>query len=358
MDSYPVTANSAGRFLGTKGSKLERSYKDSLSDYRGWEQKGHADEWVLFPNNMGTHLSIDETQLHNEVYTIVSNKAGHGKKGTVIAIIKGTKAEAVLKILLMIMAASREKVVEITMDFSDSMRVIAGNAFPKAEIVVDCFHVMQRCGDSIEEIRLKEKRQAIADAKRQMREYIAAVSVHSSRRKRYRAKHPKKYKGKTRGRKPQYVKRKFTPERFSNGDTRVELLARSRNLLTKSRDKWTDSQKKRAKILFNEYPKIKEAYELVNKLRCVFKDKKLDKAQAKKKFKEWYKSVAQSTLREVKAARDLIKSREDEILNYFNNRSTNAAAESLNAKMKGFRSQMRGISDLPFFMYRLGVLFG
>lgn len=321
-------------------------------------QKDHAREWVLFPENMGTHLSIDETLLHGEVYTIVSNKAGHGKKGTIIAIVKGTKAETVLKILLMILAASREKVIEITMDFSDSMRAIASNAFPNAEIVVDCFHVMQRCGDAVEEIRLKEKRAAIADTKRQMREYIAAVSAHSSRRRRYRDKHPKKYKGKKRGRKPKYVKMKFTPERLANGDTRVELLTRSRNLLTKSRDKWTDSQKARAKILFEEYPKIKEAYELVNKLRCVFKDKKLDKGQAREKFKEWYKSVAQSTLREVKAARDLIMSREDEILNYFNNRSTNAAAESLNAKMKGFRSQLRGISDLPFFMYRLGVLFG
>jgi len=54
----------------------------------------------------------------------------------------------------------------------------------------------------------------------------------------------------------------------------------------------------------------------------------------------------------------LIMSREDEVLNYFSNRPTNAAAESLNAKMKGFRSQLRGISDLPFFIYRLGALLG
>jgi len=68
LDTYPVTANSVGRFLGTKGRKLERSYKDCLSDFRDWDQEGHAKEWVLFPNNMGTHLSIDETQLHDGVY--------------------------------------------------------------------------------------------------------------------------------------------------------------------------------------------------------------------------------------------------------------------------------------------------
>ena len=50
--------------------------------------------------------------------------------------------------------------------------------------------------------------------------------------------------------------------------------------------------------------------------------------------------------------------KEEYVLNYFNNRSTNAAAESLNSKMKGFRAQVRGVSDLPFFMYRMMKIFG
>ena len=60
----------------------------------------------------------------------------------------------------------------------------------------------------------------------------------------------------------------------------------------------------------------------------------------------------------MKSARDAIKSREDEVLNYFINRSTNAGAESLNSKMKAFRAQLRGVSDLPFFMFRLSKIFG
>ena len=39
-------------------------------------------------------------------------------------------------------------------------------------------------------------------------------------------------------------------------------------------------------------------------------------------------------------------------------RSTNASAESLNSKMKAFRAQLRGVSDLPFFMFRLCRIFG
>ena len=33
--------------------------------------------------------------------------------------------------------------------------------------------------------------------------------------------------------------------------------------------------------------------------------------------------------------------------NYFENRSTNASAESFNAKVKAFRNQFRGVSDIP-----------
>lgn len=46
----------------------------------------------------------------------------------------------------------------------------------------------------------------------------------------------------------------------------------------------------------------------------------------------------------------------DTILNCFLNRSTNAGAESFNAKFKVFRSQFRGVTDIPFFLFRLSKL--
>lgn len=156
---------------------------------------------------------------------------------------------------------------------------------------------------------------------------------------------------------PQRNNKRFTPPTFSNGDTRVELLTRSKYLICKSPDKWSDRQKKRSEILFKEYPKLKEAYWTANKLRAIFRSK-IDKETAKIKLQEWYGEVASSTSRELKAARDTIKFRQDEVLNYFVNRSTNAAAESLNSKLKGFRSQLRGVADLAFYMYRVKVLFG
>ena len=48
----------------------------------------------------------------------------------------------------------------------------------------------------------------------------------------------------------------------------------------------------------------------------------------------------------------------DEILNYFSKRQTNASAESLNSKIKCFRAQVKGVRDIPFFMYRLSTVLG
>lgn len=52
----------------------------------------HADDWVLYPENVGPMLSLDETALSKgELYTIITNKSAKGKKGALVAMIKGLK---------------------------------------------------------------------------------------------------------------------------------------------------------------------------------------------------------------------------------------------------------------------------
>ena len=102
---------------------------------------------------------------------------------------------------------------------------------------------------------------------------------------------------------------------------------------------------------------MKEAYSLICKVRAVFKSH-ITRKKAKDKLHEWYKEVNACTLQEIKAARNAIKGKEEYILNYFLNRSTYAAAESLNSKIKGFRAQLHGIADIPFFLYRVCTIFG
>ena len=71
MDTYPISSKSLEKFYSINGQQLGQQYKDHLSDYHQWEQKEHAKDWLLFPDNIGKNLSIDETALTNgELYTI------------------------------------------------------------------------------------------------------------------------------------------------------------------------------------------------------------------------------------------------------------------------------------------------
>ena len=115
-----------------------QQYKEHLSDYNEWEQKEHAQEWLLFPENMGEYLSIDETSLSNgELYTILTNKAAKGLKGTIVAMVFGTQSEQVIAILNKIPVDLRKEVKEVTLDMAGSMNLIVKKCFPKASKVID-----------------------------------------------------------------------------------------------------------------------------------------------------------------------------------------------------------------------------
>ena len=97
MDKYPISASSLEKYYYIDGHQLERQYKEHLSDYLDWKDEGqgvHADTWLVFPQNVGPRMSIDETSLSDgELYTIVSNKDAKGKRGALAAIVLGTKSE-------------------------------------------------------------------------------------------------------------------------------------------------------------------------------------------------------------------------------------------------------------------------
>lgn len=357
MDTYPITVHSLERYFKIDGKTLEKNYRDKLSDFSTWDQREHATEWLLIPENLGEHVCLDETMLNGDLVTIVSNPEAHCGQGAIIAVVSGTKAEEVSKILDQIPLHEREKVKHVTMDFSDSMHAIAQSSFPCADITIDHFHIIKRAVEAIEELRLRAKREAIAEQKKEEKEFKDHLKRLKKQRADYRKKHPKRPKGKKRGRKPLRAK-SYRPSKLSNGDTKVELLTRSRCLLSQSGEKWSTKQSQRAALVFENHPKIKEAYGLVCSLRCILSNRQLDKTSGREKLHEWYGKISGCTLREMKAVRDLIKSREEDIVTFFGNRLSNAPAESLNSKLKAFRAQVRGVKDLSFFLYRVSLIFG
>ena len=311
---------------GIDGDLFERQYRNYLSGYQQWDQLSHAEDWVLFPKNMGAYIGIDEVALsRGELYTVVINKQAHGKRGSIIAIIQGTDAKTVSEVLLQMTRKRRFQAREITMDMAPNMELIAKTCFPAAKRVIDRFHVQKLAYDAVQEMRIKARWEALD------RE---AIEIHIA---------------KTKG-------EKYIAPVFENGDSLKQLLARSRYLLFKKESLWTISQEKRAKILFREYPDIKKAYYLTMHLGLIYHNTKHADV-ALTKFARWYEMVDRSGFLAFGTIVRTIQTHYLEIVNFFHNRSTNAAVESFNAKIKEFRRVFRGVKDKAFFLFRLCKLY-
>jgi transposase len=315
-----------GRLYQVDGKRLQQQYKDHLSNFHDWDQKEHASDWMLFTDNIGESLSIDETALSNgELYTIVTNKSAKGGKGAIVAMLKGTQAEQIIAVLERIPARKRNKVKEVTMDMAANMVKAVRRCFTNAERVIDRFHVQKLAYDAVQELRIKYRWEALDE------ENLAIETAKKN-------------------------KQSYQPEVLPNGDTLKQLLARSRYLLFKHPSRWTPSQKQRAEILFSRYPLLYKAYNLSLRLGNIFTICK-SKAQAFKRLALWYNDVEDSGINAFKTVAGSVKTHYEYILNFFNNRSTNASAESFNAKIKAFRATSRGVRDIDFFLFRLAKIY-
>ncbi|UKB86387.1 transposase [Chryseobacterium sp. MEBOG06] len=288
-----------------KGKTFQRQYKNKLSEYHSWEQKPHAEDWIIYPENLSASLSLDEVALSDgELYTVLTSKRAKGRKGSIVAIIKGTQSDFVIAHLLKISRRLRMKIKEITLDMAGSMKRIAKRCFPNAVQVIDRFHVQKLALEALQEIRIKHRWEALEMENKTLEEASEEQILKT--------------------------------EVFENGDARKQLLARSRYLLYKSREKWTLSQRQRASILFAQYPDLEKAYGLTDVLRKIY-NQPITKSVAMTKLAHWFRNVEEADFRSFSTLRKTIMHHYRDILNYFDKRSTNAAAESFNAKIKNFR---------------------
>ncbi len=304
---------------------LEKQYKENLSNFKEWKKEINPKALVI-PKNFGKWMSIDEVALSKgELYTVITNKEAHGGKGALAALIEGTKNEIVSKALDKVPISIRMKVEEMTLDFANSMDWICRTNFPNATLTGDRFHIQQIVSEGLQEIRIDLRRKAIDEEN---------ALIMEGRKKR----------------------KTFQPAEYSNGDTKKQLLARSRYLLFKPSTKWTPSQKERAKILFEKYPELKKGYDLTMMFRSIFESSKT-REKAKKRMEQWFEKISTSNLRPLISSANTVQQNIGKVLNYFPDGSTNASAESFNAKLKGFRALVRGVRDINFFLFRVSTFY-
>ena len=132
--------------------------------------------------------------------------------------VKGTRAEDIIEVLKKIPDRSRRQVEEVTLDMAANMNLVVQRCFREAKRVTDRFHVQKLACDAVQEIRIKYRWEALDEENAQIRQ-------------------------------ARTEKVAFVPEVLENGDTLKQLLARSRYLLFKHKDKWTASQKQRGRLV-------------------------------------------------------------------------------------------------------------
>jgi len=239
--------------------------------------------------------------------------------------IKGVNSQYVGSILKKIAQCKRKNVKEVTLDMASTMQKIVRQCFPKAEQVTDRFHVQKLVFEAVQDLRIDHRWKAIEQENSEI-ELCKELD------------------------------QEYVPNILENGDTLKQLLARSRYLLFKQENKWTPSQYQRAEILFKLFPDIKLAYDLCRELSSIYETTK-EKGVAFSRLARWYDKVDKAGFKTFNTVSRTLQNNYLTILNYFNNRSTNASAELFNAKIKAFRSQFRGVRNIPFFLFRLANIY-
>ena len=82
-----------------------------------------------------------------------------------------------------------------------------------------------------------------------------------------------------------------------------------------------------------------------------------DKGVAYTKLAAWYDRVEKAGFESFNVAARSIQGHYLNILNYFDNRSTNASAESFNAKIKAVRASVKDVKSVKFFLFRLANIY-
>jgi transposase len=263
---------------------LRRHYKKYSSGFTDWAQRAHAEDYMLFPENVGPYLSIDEVSLsQGELYTFVTNKAGKGRAGTLVASIKGTLSKNIIETLLKLSEHKRLAVKEVTLDMAKNMEAAVRIAFPTATLVTDRFHVVKLAMEALQHIRINKRwqeldieNQAIAQAKKDNIKYIPFV--------------------------------------LENGDSPKQLLARCRYILAKKKDNWTESQMIRATLLFKRYPELEHAYHQTLAFRNIYEDRII--ASAKMRFTDWINGIIEKEVKEFYTVANTVKHNLENILNF------------------------------------------
>ena len=171
---------------------------------------------------------------------------------------------------------------------------------PNAQVVADRFHVMKQINNELDEKRKKEKRAAEKIKNKKKREEKIAGLVHS--------KYP--------------------------------LLKKKENL--------SNEEKAKIELVKKVAPDLGEMYQNKEAIRDIF-DSQITSDQALDKFLEWTQTAYKYFPKSCRTMSRWI----DEILAYFDNRTTQGVVEGINQKIKLIKRRAYGLTNFDNFRRRI-----
>jgi transposase len=340
VEGKPISIGNVAYVLGMNPKKLHRWYQQTLSGFTQAVEKGEIGQHnlqlkqqgvkkeiavpILEEKNLGSKMAIDEKTISGETYTILSNR-----KTNKIALMAATlKVKELMELIKQFDLEKRMQVKSLSRDMASNYDWLGRQAFMNAYHVIDKFHVIKNIIEQLQSIRIRYRQQELS---------LRREAVQN--------------------------KQKYIETCFTNGDTVLQLLARSRGLLFLLPNDWSEQQKQRSKILFQQYPDIKTAYYLILKLRNWFKPPKgkktyrITRDRKEEQLNDLMKEFVQSGIDEVKNIAFMIKKNAGQIINYFIAKETNAKAEALNQNLQRFINVNYGARNSDFFLYRIKIHF-
>jgi len=359
---YPFDLKVISTVLGLNYTKFYRWYKDIFSEFKTEKEQHKLHEHdiggkytregkeykirvpILKPEHIGEHMAIDEKHINGIFYTILTN----GETGKVALMVASMNQNEIGKCLLKF-GDKLQQVKTLSRDLSSLYHSIGNQYFPQATQVADKYHVIAHAIDSVQDVRirlkqqeLKNQRLAQSEHKHKYQGFIENKRINSTQNI------PK-------------IKKSYYPERLKNGETKAELLTRSKYLLYKLPSKWNEHQANRAEVLFKEYPQLQQAYQQINQFRNWYEPNKIiDKIwnflTAETGLLNWIYTTETSSISEIQNFRSTVENHEQYILNYHFQYKTNAMSESINAKIKQATRHNKGTRDIDFFHFRLNLI--
>lgn len=278
-----------------KAAKALRCDEKSLTNILNYWVEKAVDERKL---DDVKSLAIDETSFKkgHDYVTVIIDAA----KRAVIDVEPGKDASTVRKFAdkLTQKDGNCEEIKSVTSDMSTAFLSAVEDRFPNAKHTIDKFHVKQLMLKALDDVRKREQKE--------------------------------------------------TSEK--------QPLFRGRKLFMIPEKRLTDSQRIALQSLSKQYPKTGRAYRIVSSLDDFYACE--DAENAKLMFLALYSWMRRSRLPEMKNTAATLLQHKDHILNYFDDRLTNAICEGINSMIQSAKRAARGFHTFKGFASKIFLVAG